>query len=511
MKTLGTFEVVDLGIHHSDYFQGFGSEDYDNACVGIGDSEEAALDDCIEIMAQSDNIIFDDSTEERIRSEYGTVDDKIIIPDCAGCGEFDDCGNCETPYHHIGIRWNTRAADRYRRIRKIKNLEPLRYESWEHDADFVWYYARRADGSASYGDFKSTDWPNTAENYLNTLYDDITETNELYFYVPYASGSDYSGSTVERANAKCIEDDFGKNEWVHPVYGGHGTYAVAISLTGLLNCDDDTFDELCSILEGLVDYSCIDDEALSFLEMELSDEAWNNWVKADFENALEDKFKDYTFNWPDNLRSFFEEKREQTNVYWESEIGGTMHINIKRIVESIAFDDIEDYAVQYEVSWNDGGEQVEIYYDENKARNRVNELRGFWLIAGASYRVIEPDHLKLEAMQSAKQRGHTMGEWVDEGENTSFALCMVCGKEVQIIRKQKLNEFAIGGPAVTIDCDSFVGASYDVIYNTFGSVQESFDNENEAKAKVAELRESGLREASYRNPPPKLVPFDKHE
>jgi len=493
MRILGNFEVVDLGVHQSDYFQGFGSEGYDNACVGIGSTEEEALDDCMEMMAQSGIIIFDDNTEERIRDEYGAMDDTAICADCNKPSPPDDpafgdgCAGCDS-YYHIGIRWNNRAADRYKQILSIENLEPLRYESYEReDTTFTWHYVRRADGSVSCGDFHITDWPETVEVYFNTLCDDIEETNELYFYVPFASGSDYSGSVVEKANAKCIEDDFGENEWVHPVYGGYNTYAVAIGLTGLLTCDDDTFDELCEVLEGLVDNPCIDDEALSLLEMELSDEAWDNWASRDFEKALENKFEDYEFIWPDDFRSFFEEKREQANEYWECKgYGPDMYIRLDPIIKSITFDDIEDYAVQYEVSYLDVGKETEYYYDEDEAIERVDNLRedGF---ADVTYRMIESDHLKIEAMQAVKWRGHTMGEWIDESENTSFALCMVCAKEVQIIRKPAPNEVSIGGPAVALECN-FQEESDD-LQEESDDLQEESDDLQEARDNLEEAKE----------------------
>ena len=47
---------------------------------------------------------------------------------------------------------------------------------------------------------KPADCPESAVKYLEGLSTDATEEGEFYFFLPYASGSDYSGSTVEKAN-----------------------------------------------------------------------------------------------------------------------------------------------------------------------------------------------------------------------------------------------------------------------------------------------------------------------
>src|SRR4051812_3681972 len=58
------------------------------------------------------------------------------------------------------------------------------------------------------------------------------EVSDSDYYVPsLLSGSDYSGSSVEVSNCKTFLEQFGKLEGVHKVYGGHGTFAVAIRLS----------------------------------------------------------------------------------------------------------------------------------------------------------------------------------------------------------------------------------------------------------------------------------------
>jgi len=54
------------------------------------------------------------------------------------------------------------------------------------------------------------DCPESAVKYLEALSTDATEEGELYFFLPYASGSDYSGSTVEKANCREFLESYGE-------------------------------------------------------------------------------------------------------------------------------------------------------------------------------------------------------------------------------------------------------------------------------------------------------------
>lgn len=427
--TLGDFEVELLGVHYPDYFQGYGlgpCREYTNCTCGIGNTEAAAFEDCLEMMAQLCPIDFDDKVEKRIRDEYGRADDNVTALDevnvtvlddypdnkCPECGndisdiEFgDNCAECgkefdypeNVPYWHVGIKWNIREEKRIERIRNLPNVQPTRYESYEMTEPrksgypSTWGYVRRADGSASYGDFHDDDWPESAEAYFGTICEDAEETGDLYFYVPYASGGNYSGSTVESANAKCIEEEFGKNEWVHHVYGGYGTYAVAIGLTGLFTCDDDTFDELCEVIESLADYPVIDEEVLCQLEADESNVAWNSWARDDFVRALEkDCGGEYDFEWPADpeFRMFFEDRCNKSDTYWYCEGSGSdMYVDIDAVVKEMTFDDYSKWAIRYEVSWCNGGENTVVYYDESDAIERVDTLRASGN-SGASYKVL---------------------------------------------------------------------------------------------------------------------------
>ena len=111
---LGAFEVVSLGIETNCYFCGFGSEGYNYATYGVGDTEEEALADCMEMMAQAAGFDFDETIEAAIRAEYGETDDSTTVADELGCEEEeedDDWGSGVDTMFHVGIRWNEVSAD----------------------------------------------------------------------------------------------------------------------------------------------------------------------------------------------------------------------------------------------------------------------------------------------------------------------------------------------------------------------------------------------------------------
>jgi len=109
---LGDFSVEALGVEYPDYFQGYGlgpSSKFDFCTYGIGDTEAEALDDCMEMMAQTGNFDFDDRAEKRIRAAYGDVDADTTVADYLGLDESDEDSDCgESAYFHVGIKWTER-------------------------------------------------------------------------------------------------------------------------------------------------------------------------------------------------------------------------------------------------------------------------------------------------------------------------------------------------------------------------------------------------------------------
>ena len=70
--------------------------------------------------------------------------------------------------------------------------------------------------------------------------------------------------------------------------------------------------------------------------------------------------------------------------------------------------------------------------------------------------------LQHEATESATARGHKMGRWKNFGKTrnlktvkqikSSISKCVVCAKEVQVIKSPLPNEINIGGEAVALNC-----------------------------------------------------------
>ena len=91
---LGDFVVEYLGRTQPDYFQGYGVAftPYRNCTYGIGCTIQEALDDCIDMFAQSTDINVDREVEKRIIKAFG---------------DFDNDDETEGDLlHHVGIKWN---------------------------------------------------------------------------------------------------------------------------------------------------------------------------------------------------------------------------------------------------------------------------------------------------------------------------------------------------------------------------------------------------------------------
>lgn len=101
VKTTTTdWDLSDIGIEHSQYFQGFGCAftSYANCAVGIGSDAMEALNDCLEQIAAEG--IDTDDLEQQIMKQYPDfLDEKKIRASRVR-------GNSEDMYYHIGLRWN---------------------------------------------------------------------------------------------------------------------------------------------------------------------------------------------------------------------------------------------------------------------------------------------------------------------------------------------------------------------------------------------------------------------
>jgi hypothetical protein len=158
--------------------------------------------------------------------------------------------------------------------------------------------------------------------------------------VDQATGSDYSGGTYNKANRNVLlalaeeEGLLGSEMW--DVYGGHGTYGIAVLA-------DSENEELINALSSLADYPLLDEHAQIEEQMEAENEAWESWVRSDFTTALEKRFgfidDDLNDLDEDALFEIFRQAMENSNTYWEEESGANMYIDLKRVVEGVDEDE----------------------------------------------------------------------------------------------------------------------------------------------------------------------------
>ena len=177
-----------------------------------------------------------------------------------------------------------------------------------------------------------------------------------YFEPNYMGGSDYSGGSVEVANHKVFLEEFGDLPGVHEIHGDFDTYGVVIRL-------DCITPRMFEVFDGLDNYPVIDEEAMSEVEREAEDEAWDNWVRHDYERALvaalneDDEYAtdkahgsregclcqdclEEAIGKVEDLRSVFEEVASRINVYWTNETGNSATIDVGRIVAATTLVDL---------------------------------------------------------------------------------------------------------------------------------------------------------------------------
>lgn len=150
-------------------------------------------------------------------------------------------------------------------------------------------------------------------------------------------GSDYSGDILQKSNYEAFFEQFSGIDGVYSVYGGHGTFAIALTEEALAN------EEIRDCLAGLEDYSAIDDTLLYAMEEDAYLESWSNYGASDFRGKLKNDFlanhfltrcSDYLDSLDDDtLREFFESLIE-SNCYYHSETQNSVYIYLDEAVNS---------------------------------------------------------------------------------------------------------------------------------------------------------------------------------
>lgn len=153
-----------------------------------------------------------------------------------------------------------------------------------------------------------------------------TSNDVALFMVPYTTGSEYSGTLVERSNYQAFLDEYGDIPGVHTTFGGYNTFGVLVEAS----IDDEGLLEALASLES---YPLLDESLHSEMEMDAQFEAWKNWASSDFGSALEKEFG-VEIDSPDSpsMTTLFFEAAESANEYWVNEQGDEMYIDIDRIV-----------------------------------------------------------------------------------------------------------------------------------------------------------------------------------
>lgn len=186
------------------------------------------------------------------------------------------------------------------------------------------------------------------------------------FIMPHPlSGSDFAGSSYTRANYNSFLSSYGDLPGIHQVYGGHGTYAIVISLeayqVALDGDDDDTYADMLDTLRALEDYPVIDEEEMSRVEQGWQDEAWDDWACNDYLKALSSVWG-LEFLSVDTgvVRLVFEITADSIGEYWESE-GSSCYIRVERVAAATDYSEIQEWIDwQWSESYEDEDEDDEV-------------------------------------------------------------------------------------------------------------------------------------------------------
>jgi hypothetical protein len=154
----------------------------------------------------------------------------------------------------------------------------------------------------------------------------------------YLYGSDYAGSTVEYANYMLLKKEWEDHKDVWFLFGGYGTFGIAIRST----CSDP---EIIEVLEKLNLHQVYNEDKMTEIEMNIQDKEWESLARDDFmrEVCKMNHIEDYDLSYSEGcLRTVFETAADRANVYWESECGPSMYIDVKEVAKHIELGTIEE-------------------------------------------------------------------------------------------------------------------------------------------------------------------------
>lgn len=231
------------------------------------------------------------------------------------------------------------------------------------------------------------------------------------FVVPSVlAGSDYSGSTVERANFRAFLETFRATDGVVELSGGHGTYAVAIRA-------DIGAPEMLEALEALENYPVVDDDALAELELERDAEAWDSWARDDFKRELARRFGADVDDVDDAdiLALFQRALSTHSGDGWHDD-GAERFVDVDAIARECALADVQALP---RVKFEEGAEDARIRaerHDAEEAHTRALELRAW---NGGAHR-----------LRDVSPRGAHVARWAERHGQASASVteCEQCGR-----------------------------------------------------------------------------------
>lgn len=152
-----------------------------------------------------------------------------------------------------------------------------------------------------------------------------TDNGEL-LEIPVTMYSDYSGSTVERANCDYFVQYCKDNQIRYfDIYGDYGTTGVMVYFT-----DYESNEDMREMINALDNYPLFDDESLSNLELQLEDESWDSWVKYDLIRALDKAGIEYN---EDTLQDDFYNVIRENNIEFIFENAVSAYIKIDEVIK----------------------------------------------------------------------------------------------------------------------------------------------------------------------------------
>jgi hypothetical protein len=194
----------------------------------------------------------------------------------------------------------------------------------------------------------------TCKEFLEALgqwpYSDMIGTFErwgdpVFVYVKLCSFGNYDNScSVERANVKelveyRLDGELDGCKWDSVYTGSYGTEAWGFQPEDL-PATSKFYAVVLEMLDGLRDYPVLNDDALSEYELEAEQEALFDYILDDLRRELKGVGLERLADLEDgDLQAWLFREMERTSTYFEHEAGGTVYVDLSRIIKRIGWVD----------------------------------------------------------------------------------------------------------------------------------------------------------------------------